>query len=166
MKPPSISLDQVRMLAPACMDVVVPEAYRDLNGHMNMRWYSALFDEAGDVMHERMGLTPAYHQAHGTGGFDLEQHIHFLREVLPGDRLTFYLRVVGRSAKRVHYLLFMVNDSRGTLAAIFECVNAFGDLTVRKTAPFPPEIAARIDAALTAHTALDWPPPVCGVMKA
>ncbi len=166
MKPPALSLDQVHMLEPACLDFVVPESYRDTNGHMNMRWYSALFDQAGDVFHEQVGLTPEYHREHATGGFDLEHHLHFLHEVVPGDRLKFYLRVVARSAKRVHYLLFMVNESRSRLAAIFECVNAFADLRVRKTAPYPSEIAARLDALLAAHEALDWPPPICGVMKA
>jgi acyl-CoA thioester hydrolase len=166
MKPPLITVEQVRRLAPACLDLVVPEAYRDTNGHMNMRWYSALFDQAGDVFHERVGLTPAYHRQHGTGGFDLEHHLHFLHEVLPGDRLQIFLRVVARSAKRAHYLLFMVNETRSRLAALFECVNAFADLTVRKTAPYPPDIAARIDGLLAAHEALEWPPPVCGVMKA
>ncbi|HTX54125.1 MAG TPA: thioesterase family protein [Candidatus Baltobacteraceae bacterium] len=165
MKPPNISPNQIRPLTP-CGEVVVPESYRDSNGHMNMRWYSALFDQAGDTFFEQVGLTPAYHRQRGTGGFDLEHHIHFLREVLPGDRLTFYLRVIGRSAKRLHYCLFMVNETRSTLAASFECVNAFADLTVRKTAPYPGEVAARLDALLLAHAALPWAPPICGVMKA
>ena len=80
--------------------------------------------------------------------------------------VAIYLRVVGRSAKRVHYLMFMVNETRDTLAAIFECVNAFADLTARKTAPYPPEIAAAIDMQRTEHQALAWPAPVCGVMGA
>ena len=63
-------------------------------------------------------------------------------------------------------LLFMVNETRGTLASIFECVNSFADLTVRRTAPYPDEIAARIDTLLAKHRALDWAAPVCGVMSA
>jgi len=165
MKPPTITPEQVRTLT-RCAEFVVPESYRDSNGHMNMRWYSALFDEAGDAFHAQVGFTPEYHRVHRTGGFDLEHHIHFLREVLTGDRVTIYLRVIGRSAKRVHYMLFMVDDSRNTLAALFECVNAFADMRVRKTAPYPAEIAAAIDRLLSTHTALPWPAPVCGVMKA
>jgi acyl-CoA thioesterase FadM len=62
--------------------------------------------------------------------------------------------------------MFMVDETRDTLSAIFECINAFADLKVRKTAPFPPEIATKIEAGVAASAALDWPPPVCSVMRA
>jgi acyl-CoA thioester hydrolase len=166
MKLPAIPLDKVLALEPACLRMEVPEAYRDRNGHMNMRWYFGIFDEAGDVLQERVGLTPEFHAPRGTGGFDLEHHIHFLREVVPGDQVAVYARMVGRSAKRMHYLLFMVNETKATLAAVFECLNAFADLRARKTAPFPPEIAARIDDMASAAAKLDWPPPLCGAIKA
>jgi hypothetical protein len=71
-----------------------------------------------------------------------------MSEVLAGECVAVYARVVAQSAKRVHYLTFMVNETRGRLAAIFECMNAFIDLTVRRTAAFPPEIASRIAAAV------------------
>jgi hypothetical protein len=60
----------------------------------------------------------------------------------------------------------MVNETRGSLSAIFECINTFADLKLRKTAPFPAEIATKIEAGVAASAALDWPPPVCGVMSA
>jgi hypothetical protein len=61
--------------------------------------------------------------------------------------------------------MFLVNETRGKLAAIFECMNAFADLTVRKTAPFPPEILSGIDAWIDRDAKLDWPPPVSGAMQ-
>jgi acyl-CoA thioester hydrolase len=166
MKPPTIALRHVLALAPACLNVTVPESYRDQNGHMNMRWYLAIFDDAGDNLYLRLGLTPDYHRQHATGTFDLEHHIHFLSEVLPGDRVAVYARLVAHSAKRLHYLLFMVNETKDSLAAIFECLASFTDLTVRKTTPFPAEIASKIAAAVAAHANLDWPAPVCGAMRA
>jgi acyl-CoA thioester hydrolase len=166
MKPPEIPLEKILALEPACLRMTVPEPYSDLNGHMNVRWYAAIFDDAGDTLHERLGLTPAYHKAHGTGTMDLEWHINYMREVMIGDRLAIFARLVACSPKRMHYLMFMVDETRGTLSAIFECINAFTDLKVRKTAAFPPEIAARIEAAVSVGDALDWPPPVCGAMRA
>ena len=85
---------------------------------------------------------------------------------MPGDNVAVYARVVARSAKRLHYLMFLVNETRGRLAAIFECMNAFVDLAIRRTAPFPAEIAARIDAWLARDTQLDWAPPLSGSMRA
>jgi acyl-CoA thioester hydrolase len=165
MKPPHLPLDKIAALQPACLRIAVPEAYADANGHMNMRWYLAVFDDAGDALHERLGLTPEFHQRHRTGTVDLEHHVHYLSEALPGDRLAVYARPVAQTAKRLHYLMFMVNETKGSLAAIFECINAFMDLSLRKTAPFPPEIAHRIAEAVAQGTALDWPPPLCGAMR-
>ena len=166
MKPPEIPLEKILALGSPCLRRTIPEAYRDENGHMNVRWYAVIFDEAGDDLHARLGLTPEFHRAHGTGTMDLENHFNYLHEIVPGDRVAVYMRVVTCSAKRVHYLMFMVNETRGKLAAIFECVNAFADLRTRKTATYPPEIAAKIQAGVSAGAALDWAPPVCGAMHA
>jgi len=165
MKPPDIPLEKILALEPACLRMTVPETYRDENGHMNVRWYAMIFDEASDTLHERLGLTPKFHKANGTGTMDLENHFSYLHEVMAGDRLAIFARLVARSAKRLHYLMFMVDETRGSLSAIFECINAFVDLKLRKTAPFPPEAAAKIDVGVTAGAALDWPPPVCGAMR-
>lgn len=165
MKPPTIPLDKITALIPIYR-VTIPPEYEDENGHMNIRWYLAVYDDAGYPFVASLGLTPEYHQQHGTGGFDLEHHIHYLNEVHIGDAVAVYVRLVGRSAKRIHYLMFMVNETRGTLASIFECVNSFADLTVRRTAPYPDSISRVIDALLAQHAALDWEPPTCGVMGA
>ena len=104
MKPPQISLEKILALEPACMRMTVPEAYRDENGHMNVRWYAAIFDEAGDTLRERLGLMPEFHNAHGTGTMDLENHFNYLHEVRAGDHLAIFSRLVAHSAKRMHYL--------------------------------------------------------------
>jgi acyl-CoA thioesterase FadM len=166
MKPPHIPLEKIEALQPVCLRATVPESYRDSNGHMNVRWYIALFDDAGDTLHDWMGATPAYHAAHGTGTFDLEYHVNFVHEVLPGEDVTVYVRLVGLTAKRLHYVMFLVNRTRGKLAATLECINAFADLRVRRTAPWPPEVAAKTAEAVAAHGQLDWAPPLSGAMQA
>jgi acyl-CoA thioester hydrolase len=165
MKPPAIPLEKIAQL-PTIYRLTIPETFLDENGHMNMRYYLHVFDDAGYPLANSLGLTPDYHAQHHTGGFDLEHHIHYMNEVRAGDEVTVAARLVARSAKRIHYLMFMVNETRGSLAAIFECVNSFADLSVRKTAPYPPEIATRIDSLLAEHAALDWSAPVCGIMSA
>lgn len=165
MKPPEIALADVR----ACdllLTREIPDTYRDENDHMNVRHYLAVFDDAGYPLVAALGMTPEFHQAHGTGAFDLEHHVHYLNEVRIGDRVSVYGRLVGMSSKRIHYVMFMINETRDRLAAIFECVNSFADLTTRRTAPYPPEIAEAIRAMLARHEALGWPPPLCGIMRA
>jgi acyl-CoA thioesterase FadM len=166
MKPTPIPLEKIEALEPVCLRATVPEAYRDSNGHMNVRWYVALFDDAGDTLHDWMGLTAQYHAAYGTGTFDLEYHVNFISEVLPGEDVAIYVRLVGYSEKRLHYVMFLVNVTRGRLSATLECINAFADLRVRRTAPWPPEVAAKLAAAVAADHQLDWTPPLCGAMRA
>ncbi len=165
MKPIVPALTDITALIPL-VTFTIPEAYRDENGHMNMRWYVSIFDDAGYPLVASLGLTASFHQQHGSGGFDLEHHLHYLKEVGIGDQVTIYARLLGRSGKRIHYMMFMINETQNALAALFECVNSFADLRTRRTAPYPSEIAARIDALLAIHSALTWDAPICGVMSA
>lgn len=166
MKPPSIPLESITALQPACLRLVVPVSYGDWNEHMNMRWFVAIFDDAGDEVYERLGVTAEYRREHGITTFDLEHHTHFLGEVMPGDTVAVYVRFVSHSAKRFHYLMFMVNETRSKLASIFECVTTFVDAASRKTAPMPPDIFAGIAEWVARDSKLDWPAPTCGVMSA
>ncbi len=163
MRPPAISLDQLAPL-PVVYRAVIPPAYLDRNGHMNMRWYLALYDEAGDAMYPMLGLTADYFAASGMGGFDLEHHLWYPAEVRNGDTVVIRARFIARGAKLMHYLFFMVNETRGVVSSIFECVHAHADLTARRIAPFPAQVAAQIDAFIAAHRELAWPAPVSGSM--
>jgi acyl-CoA thioester hydrolase len=165
MKPANISVEDIAALRPVCLRRTIPEAYLDLNNHMNMRWYVALFDDAGDTLHDHLGLTREFRRASGTGTMDLEHHTWFINEVVAGSEICIYSRMVARSAKMIHYLMFMVNESTGQVAAHFECVNALVDLQARKTANYPAEILTRIDAMLAEQSRLEWAPPISAAMR-
>jgi acyl-CoA thioester hydrolase len=166
LKPQPIPLEKIEALEPVCLRAKVPESYRDSNGHMNVRWYIALFDDAGDTLHDWMGLTQPYHAAHGTGTMDLEYHVNFIAEVLPGEHIAVYVRLVASSAKRLHYVMFLVNETRRKLAATLECINSFADLRDRRAAAWPAEVAAKLAEAVVADGKLDWAPPLSGAMRA
>jgi acyl-CoA thioester hydrolase len=163
MRPPAISLDQLAEL-PLLYRAMIPPEYEDRNGHMNVRWYLALYDLAGDAMYPMLGLTEDYLVKSRMGGFDLEHHLWYASEVHVGDTVAIRPRILARSSKLFHYLMFMINETRGVLSSIFECVHAHADLTLRRTAPFPAPVAAEIDALIAAHRALGWPAPVSGAM--
>jgi acyl-CoA thioester hydrolase len=163
MRLPAISLEQLAPL-PVVYKTVIPPSYEDRNGHMNVRWYMVLYDEAGDAMYPMLGLTADYYADSGMGGFDLEHHLWYVSELHAGDTVMIRARILARSAKLMHYIMFMVNESRCVVSSLFECVHAHADLKVRRTAPFPDRAAARIDALIAAHRALAWPAPVSGSM--
>ena len=66
----------------------------------------------------------------------------------------------------VQFLHFMYNDDKKTLAATYEKVLAYMDINTRRMTPYPQPIARQLDEGLAKHQALDWDPPVCGVMQA
>ncbi len=156
MRLPTISLDQLASL-PVVYRAVIPPAYEDRNGHMNVRWYLALYDEAGDALYPMLGLTADYLATSGMSGFDLEHHLWYPAEVCIGDTVVIRARILARSSKLMHYLMFMENETRGVLSSIFECVNAHIDLNARRTAAFPAQVAAKIDALITSHRAEHGP---------
>jgi len=164
MKPPAISLEEILQIGEPLLRIPIPEAYRDSNGHMNVRWYVGIFDDASDVLHDDLGLTVDYHARNGTGTFDLEHHIQYLSEAMPGERAAVYVRYLAGGAKRLHYIMFLVNETQARLSATLECINAFADLRVRRTAPWPEEAATKITQRVQDGKRLAWAAPVCGVM--
>lgn len=164
-RPPTITPEQLESL-PIVYRAVIPPEYRDHMDHMNVRWYMVLYDEAGDEMYKLYGQTMEYYREYGTGGFDLEHHIRYLAEVRIGDTVSIRARLLARTAKRLHYMMFMVNETRGVVASTFECVNSHADLKQRRTAPYPDFIAAQIDTLIAQHSQLDWDAPVIGGMGA
>ncbi len=92
----------------------------------------------------------------GAGGFDLEHHLWYPSEVRIGNTVVIRARILARSLKVFHYMMFMVNETRGTLSSLFECVHAHADLRARRTAPFQAHVAAQLDVLIAEHRALAW----------
>src|SRR5262249_55790113 len=144
---------------------VIPEAYLDEMGHMNVMWYTHLFSEATGGLFERIGLDRAYFEANQAGTFALEQHTRYLKEIRVGKRVTIRTRVLGRTSKRLHFMHFLILDEGNVLATTQEAVGTHVDMTVRRSSPLPAGIAAAFDRLLAEHAALDWTAPLCGAMN-
>lgn len=144
---------------------IVPANYLDVMGHMNVRHYLSLFDEAAWHFFVGFGMDQAYYESGQGGAFALQHFINYRAEVHQNDQLTIYGRLLGRSPKRVHFMLFMVNESQDKLAATLESLGSHADLNQRRTSSFPPTIAANIDTILTEHSQLQWQAPMCGVIQ-
>jgi len=149
---------------PPLMEQTIPPEWLDLNGHVNVRHYLALYDAASWPMLAAMGLDERTFLEHRQGIFDLEHHLWYLDELHVGDTVTVHWRFVARTVKRFHGVMFIVNRTRQRLASVFEYVSTGADLDARRTAPLPAAFAAEIDRHLARDAQLDWPPPGCGVM--
>jgi acyl-CoA thioester hydrolase len=150
---------------PVTHRAVIPEVYLDEMGHMNVMWYTHLFSCAAEGLFHSLGMTRAYFEANQTGTFALELHVRHLVEVRVGSHITMRSRLLGRSAKRFHFMHFMVLDDSATLAATEEAVGTHVDLRIRRGSPLPAHVTKEFDRLLAVHAALPWEAPVCGVMK-
>lgn len=142
----------------------IPMNYLDFLGHMNVMYYTHLFDQGTFNFYEEFGFGAEYHTKSGFGSFALERHTRYLAEVHVGEMVKIYSRFIGRGEKVFHFFHFMVNEDTEKLAATTELIGIHIDMKTRRSSPLPENIAAKFDAVIAKHKALDWEAPLCGVM--
>jgi acyl-CoA thioester hydrolase len=144
----------------------IPESYLDAMGHMNVMWYTHLFAKALVGVFELVGLNREYFVANQAGTFALKQFISYEVEVHAHELITIRSRLLGSSSKRMHLMHFMMKDNGQLLASTAEITAAHIDMRVRRTSPFPPNIAESLNQLVAQHAVLNWSAPVSGAMRA
>lgn len=141
---------------------VVPAEHADGNGHLNVRHYLGAFDDAEWELWEGLGL-PA---DGSTGGnvFALEQYLTYRREVLVGAEVSVHVRVVGRDARMLHVVSYLLDHDQRHVAASLEALEAYVDHTTRRMAPLPDEVGTALDGWAAEHAVLPWAPELSGAM--
>lgn len=157
------SYDQILEL-PRSTALEVPEEFVDHNGHMNVRRYLGIQDDAGFSYFTKFGFGAEYVERQRRGFFDLEHHLRYHAEVMLGHQVAIHPRLLARSHKVVHVMAFMVNATTRRLANTFEVTMAHVDLEARRTIPFSESTALALDRQVEADDRLAWPAPTCGVM--
>ena len=142
----------------------VTEDYIDILGHMNVQWYFHLFGRGAMNFIGSLGVNKNYIEEQRRGNFVLRQVIDYIAEVRLGETVSVRARMLGRTEKKMHKMYFMINESRGNLAATLEALVIHADLTKRGSAMFPPEMAVVMDARIAESNALDWPAPTSGAV--
>ena len=129
----------------------------DYNGHLNMAYYNVMFDRAIDEMWLRLGIGPAYMKERHGSTFTAEAHVRYLREIHLGDPVQVSVFLLEADDKRLHTFEEMRHAGDGWLSATSENMSLHIDIKARRTAPFPPDIRARIQAVVDAHAAVARP---------
>ena len=139
---------------------VLPE-HIDYNGHMNVVHYRAAFDAATDGLFAHLRLGPDdYNARTGATLMVVEEHTRYHAELAEGDRYRILARLVGHSAKKLHYLLVMEHLERGVVAATHEELALHVDLAARRSSLLPADALAAIEALEAAQARLPAPPDV------
>ena len=143
----------------------IPADYQDIMGHMNIRWYFDLFAKSGRKFFKSHGLDEDYFRGGKFGVFTLKQFIQYFAEVRVGQTVAIHARLIGRSDKRFHFMLFMLNKSTNQLASTFEALITHADLKIRRAAPMPSLIVQKFDATLAGDQKRDWKAPISGAIR-
>ena len=129
----------------------------DYNGHLNMAYYNVMFDRAIDELWLRLGIGPGYMRERQGSTFTAECHVRYLREIHLGDPVQVSILLLAADEKRLHTFEELRHASEGWLSATSENMTIHIDMTARKTAPFPSDVRARIQALANAHSTVTRP---------
>ena len=136
----------------------VPGAWIDYNGHMNVAYYTMAFDQAADhLFDEVLDIGERSVRERGMGPYVLQNHLHYVGELLEGEAFRVEMRLLDWDAKRIHVFSEMRNEADGRLAATSETLSANVDLTARRVAPYPEDAMARIAALGESQAGLPRP---------
>jgi acyl-CoA thioester hydrolase len=131
----------------------------DANDHMNLAYYTVLFDYATDALFDAIGIGRQYKDATGNGTFVVETHNLYEHELLVGDRVRVSTQIAGMDGKRLHLAHEMFILTGGKRAATQELMYVHVNLSTRRVTPFPDGMRERVAAAAAAHARLprpDW----------
>jgi acyl-CoA thioester hydrolase len=149
---------------PACVEQPVPQAFEDANGHLNVRHYVGIASEGLDESLVAQGI-PKMWPAQGHAIFSAEHHLTYVAELRTGDRLSARVRLLGRSERAAHALVYLLDESHQRLSFVMEEIFLHIDMETRRTAPWPDDVAAALDERAAADAQLPWEPDVSGCLK-
>lgn len=163
MSAPHPTYEQLSQL-PAYVEQPVPMAFEDANGHLNVRHYTGIASEGLDESLVPQGILQNW-PATGHACFSAEHHLTYLAEMRTGDRMSARVRLLGRSERAAHALVYLLDESHQRLSFVMEEVFLHIDMTTRLTAPWPDEVAAALDTRIAEEAELPWEPALSGSMS-
>lgn len=137
-------------------EMTVPPEWIDFNGHMNMAFYSVLFDRAGDEFYQEVGLGESYAKTREFTTYTAEIHIRYLRELHLGQTVRLHTWLMDHDTKRFHTWQ-EIHHPDGWIAATAETMGLHIDMSGPRVAPFPDDIVAKLDAFAARHGLPDRP---------
>ncbi|GAA1477777.1 hypothetical protein GCM10009623_22230 [Nocardioides aestuarii] len=149
---------------PAHVQQPVPIAFEDANGHLNVRHYTGIASEGLDESLVGVGI-PQMWPAMGHAVFSAEHHLTYLAEMRTGDRLSARVRLLGRSERAAHALVYLLDETHERVSFVMEEIFLHIDMESRKTAPWPDDVAAAMDEKIAEDARLPFEPDLSGSLS-
>lgn len=150
---------------PAFSEQVVPQGFEDINGHLNIRHYVGIASEGLDESLVDLGIPIQWPNIAGQAVFTAEHHMTYPHELRTGDQLSVRVRLVGRSERAAHVLVYLLDETHQRVSFVMEEICLHVDLETRKTSPWPEDVAKLLDEKVAEHEALPFPAELSGAMK-
>ncbi len=134
---------------------VLPD-WIDYNGHLNMAYYSVLFDQGAEAMFHTGIFGKEYRETRGFTTFSAEFHVCYLRELHEGDAVYVTTQLLDFDAKRFHFYQELYHED-GWLSATGEGLGLHIDQSGPRVAAMPDDVQDKLAAMLKEHSALPHP---------
>ena len=118
----------------------------DYNGHLLDAYYMLIFSNNTTTFMDHIGLGEKERTEKGHSLFTLEIHLNYLHEILVGRETWVDIQILGHDAKRIHAFYTLYAEDSPEPRATSEQMLMNIDMNLRKSAPFLPEVRARLDA--------------------
>jgi len=134
---------------PDLLRSVVHPWHQDSFGHMNVRHYAPLFDDATWQFWSCVGLPYARMlQEHGLHTVAAETRTRFVRELKAGDPVVVRGRLTRIGTRSVTMALRLHHVDTGAVHATCDTVEVFFDPATRRSAPIPVAVRRILEALL------------------
>ena len=108
----------------------------DYNNHLNMAYYILIFDEAWEVMLEKIKMGAHSAKTEKKSTMVVETHTQYINEVNENDEVDIMLTFFDHDTKRLHLKLEMIKKKSKKLSASMEWISLYIDLNIRKVTEF------------------------------
>ena len=149
---------------PATAVQPVPIMFEDISGQLNVRHYLGIGSEGLDESLAGVGIEHNWPLKSGLACLSAEHHLTYLHELRTGDRMSVRVRLLGRSERAAHALVYVLDETHERLATVFEEIILCVRLDPRGSEPWPDDIAANLDGRIAEDAALGWEPVTSGCL--
>lgn len=159
-----IMLEQALKL-PRTHGQIIPADYMDLNGHMNVMYYTHVGNMALKYFFNSLGIHRQLFQPGKRGMFALRQVISYVSELREGEEIEVHSGLIDYDHKRIHFMHYIISLTHNRVAAYDERLAMYIDMSVRRSTNFEPTILEQLEPIKQAHHATGWNPPLSGAIQ-
>ena len=119
----------------------------DYNGHMNVMYYTKVFDDAVDDYIEKMlGMGPKYTKKRGHGPYAMQTQYVYLSELLENEKVFIEVQIANFDRKKMHLYLEMFKFLDKMLISTCETLLINVDLNTRKSVNYDEDIFNKLES--------------------